>query len=83
MSKIDLCIECPHCNDLVIIEELNCCIFRHGVFKNSGIQICPHASKEVCDNLVKNNSIYGCGKPFELIFCKNSNKYIPKICEYK
>ena len=26
------------------------------------LQIDPHASKEECDNLVKNNEIYGCGR---------------------
>jgi hypothetical protein len=69
-------LQCPHCNGMVIIEQLNCAIFRHGVFKNTGKQIPPHASKEECDNWVKNNDIYGCGKPFQVI----ENK--PVICEY-
>ena len=34
-------------------------------------QIDPHACKEICDNLVKNNEIYGCGKPFKLFWNKN------------
>jgi hypothetical protein len=67
---------CPHCNGMVIIEQLNCAIFRHGIFKNTGKQIPPHASKEECDNWVKNNDIYGCGKPFQVI----ENKAV--VCEY-
>jgi hypothetical protein len=67
---------CPHCNGMVIIDKLNCAIFRHGVFKNTGKQIPPHASKEECDNWVKNNDIYGCGKPFQVI----ENKAV--VCEY-
>ena len=30
MEKI---ITCPNCNDILIISELNCCIFRHGIYK--------------------------------------------------
>lgn len=69
-------LTCPHCNGTVLIEELNCAIFRHGVFKKSGKQIPPHASKEDCDNWVKNNDIYGCGKPFKVVEKK------AVICEY-
>jgi hypothetical protein len=58
---------CPHCKGTVIIEQVNCSIFRHGVFKRSGKQIPPHAPKEDCDNWAKNNDIYGCGKPFKLV----------------
>jgi len=24
-------LKCPHCNEYVIIEKINCAIFRHGV----------------------------------------------------
>ena len=58
-----LIVKCPHCDEEILIEELNCCIFRHGVLKN-GRQIDPHASKELCEYYVTNNLIYGCGKPF-------------------
>ena len=69
---------CPHCNGTVIIDpkEINCAIFRHGIFKASGKQIPPHAPKEDCDNWVKNNEIYGCGKPFKVVEGK------AVICEY-
>jgi hypothetical protein len=70
--------ECPHCGISieVKIKELNCRIFRCGQFKDSGKQIPPHSSKKVCDNLAKNNLIYGCGKPFNII------EKIIKICDY-
>lgn len=87
---------CPHCKDPIIIEKINCGIFRHGEFKN-GKQIDPHLSKEMCDKLIKNKSIYGCGKPFKIISKNNNttgdnankiaenendNKYEAIICEY-
>ena len=88
---------CPHCKDHIIIEKINCGIFRHGEFKN-GKQIDPHLSKEMCDNLIKNKSIYGCGKPFKIIskttnvdtnnvdnddkISENDNDYEAIICEY-
>lgn len=57
-------IECPHCHLLVSIIEINCKIFRHGIYKNNGLQMNPHASKEECDKLISQDLIYGCGKPF-------------------
>ena len=69
---------CPHCGGTVIIDpkELNCAIFRHGVFKNNHKQIPPHASKEECDRYVEKGEIYGCGKPFKV----EDGKAI--ICDY-
>ena len=40
----------------------------------------PHASKEICDELVKNNLIYGCGKPFQIL--EINNTFEIKICDY-
>ena len=60
-------VNCPHCNDLIIIEEINCGIFRHAWYKINHQQINPHLSKTECDELIKNNSIYGCCKPFKII----------------
>lgn len=56
---------CPHCDGEIVIIEMNCRIFRHAVFKN-GIQLNPHASKEECDRVVKENLVYGCAKPFQI-----------------
>jgi hypothetical protein len=60
----ELIVVCPHCSVLVLIEQLNCCIFRHGTIIESGKQIDPHAPKEICDFYALRNKIYGCGKPF-------------------
>ena len=73
-------IICPHCNNYIIIKELNCGIFRHGIYKNTGKQINPHASKEMCDELVKEDLIYGCGKPFQIIEINDVLEL--KICDY-
>ena len=79
---MELCLLCPNCNDSIIINEkdINCAIFRHGVYKNSYIQMNSHETKETCDKLLNNNEIYGCGKPFCLV--KKDNNYIVEICDY-
>ena len=63
-----------------MIEELNCRIFRHGVFIKTNEQIPPHSSKKECEYYIKNNLIFGCGKPFKII--EVNNKLIPEICGY-
>jgi hypothetical protein len=82
----NLVVECPHCKDPILIEKLNCCIFRHGAFKSNGRQINPHAHKDLCDFYVKKDLINGCGKPFQVIQNENSknddDKFIAIICEY-
>lgn len=65
-------LKCPHCDQFIIIEKINCGIFRHGIFKGTGQQIDPHASKASCDSFVQNRLIYGCGKPFQIGRKKNS-----------
>lgn len=80
-------IQCPHCSIFIEIIELNCKIFRCGIFKKNGQQIHPHLSKFECETLVENNLIYGCGKPFRLIPNENINEgnncpYISIICDY-
>jgi hypothetical protein len=74
---------CPHCNDeLVVLEnEINCKVFRHAIYKNWK-QVNPHASKTVCDQLVTENKVYGCCRPFELIK-STDGKWEIKSCEYK
>jgi len=79
-KNLNLIINCPHCNETVIIDELNCKIFRHAIFKNSGLQINPHSSKLECDNYIANNLIFGCGKPFRIIDI--DNKYNIEKCDY-
>jgi len=73
-------IKCPHCQEFIIILEINCGIFRHGVFKNNGQQIDPHTPKNICDNYIQDNLIYGCSKPFQIIF--KDGIFITEICDY-
>ena len=71
---------CPHCKDYIIIQKINCGIFRHGVIKKNGKQIDPHSSKELCDYYVRENEIYGCGKPFRII--NINDNFDTEICGY-
>lgn len=73
-------VQCPHCEGMVEILEINCSIFRHGVYKTNNQQLNPHASEPVCSIVSKQNLIYGCGKPFKLL--KNGEKYLAIKCEY-
>jgi hypothetical protein len=59
-------VHCPHCKEPIIIDQLNCRIFRHGMFKYNFEQIPPHSSKPDCDRFVTDNLIFGCGKPFKI-----------------
>jgi hypothetical protein len=73
-------ITCPSCSSPVVVESMNCAIFRHGVFKQSGTQIPPHSSESDCDAFVKNELIYGCGKPF--IIVNVNGQPVAEHCEY-
>jgi hypothetical protein len=77
----ELIVECPHCKEPVIIEKLNCHIFRHGIIKQTGQQMDPHAPKNVCDDFFQKGLIFGCGKPFKIIK-KEDGKHVSEICEY-
>ena len=77
---MDIIIICPHCSNSIMIQQLNCKIFRHGIYKDSYKQINPHMKKENCDRLREQNKIYGCGKPFKLIIENDNYKAIE--CEY-
>jgi hypothetical protein len=59
--------QCPHCNVTIQVahNQVNCKIFRCGVYKGNDQPIPPHSSKQECDRLVQNNLINGCGKPFK------------------
>jgi hypothetical protein len=76
---INIIVNCPHCNVPILIEQLNCRIFRHGILKSNNTQINPHASKEECDYYINNNLILGCGKPFRIL---ENNEFKTVICEY-
>ena len=77
----DLIVYCPHCSEPILIEKLNCCIFRHGILIASGRQIDPHSPKELCDFYITNNKIFGCGKPFQVK--RDINQlFFAEECEY-
>ena len=44
-------IQCPHCEQYMelVKKEINCAIYRHGVYKNNK-QIDPHSSKQFVMN---------------------------------
>lgn len=73
-------ITCPNCNESVLIEKLNCGIFRHGIMKKNQVIINQHLDKASCEFLVKNELIYGCGKPFQIII--KDGIPIITICDY-
>lgn len=76
----DIVVVCPHCLHQVIIEEINCQIFRHGVYKSTCEQMSPHASKDKCDKASNDGIIYGCGKPFRIDIV--DEKWVASICDY-
>lgn len=84
-----LIFPCPHCDAMITVgvNEVNCCIFRHGYFYNivNGQvvllqQMNPHTPKQECDRLKAENKIVGCGKPFR-IDMENCTRYV-RICDY-
>lgn len=70
-------IECPHCSQSIEIIKLNCRIFRCGILKKDYVQIDPHLSFDKCEQLKRNDDIYGCGKPFRI---DESGNVV--ICDY-
>ena len=81
----ELIVVCPHCSCFAIIEKINCQIFRHAYYKVNNEQIPPHTSQADCEALIANQSIYGCGKPFRIIFDdtkEGDEKFVAVICEY-
>lgn len=71
-------VKCPHCNEFVFIESINCGIFRHAVFKHNMEPIPPHSSKADCDRLA--SQTYGCGKPFKIV--SKEGVYEIEVCDY-
>jgi hypothetical protein len=73
---------CPHCDQKIQVlkNQINCRIFRCGIYKNNGNPIPPHTSKIECDRLKNSNLIYGCSKPFKFVTIDNINNI--EICNY-
>ncbi len=72
---------CPHCGDYVqvAVSDTNCCIFRHGVHKRGLAPVNPHMSKDQCEELVTQDLVYGCCKPFRLVL---SDPIHVEACDY-
>ena len=70
--------DCPYCNVKIMVNkrEINCTIFRCGIYKSNYLPINPHSSLEECTRLKESNLIYGCGQPFKF----NGNELVK--CEY-
>jgi len=85
-----LSFPCPHCDfyTIVSINEVACSIFRHGSFfintpQGNVIQtqqIDPHTPKNICDKLVTDKKIIGCGKPLKMD--KIGNSFVVNKCDY-
>lgn len=60
---------CPRCQIQieVLMSQLNCRIFRCGVYKHNMEPINPHASLEECTSLLEQDVIYGCTQPFKIL----------------
>jgi hypothetical protein len=78
---MSIIVICPHCDCQVEILEINCAIFRHGVYKQTGAQMSSHATKSECDNAATQELINGCGKPFRIQMNENHG-YEAIACDY-
>lgn len=57
-------VACPHCGVGIVVDALNCGIFRCGVWRATGAQLDPHLPEEECRAAV--GLIWGCGRPFQI-----------------
>jgi hypothetical protein len=78
---------CPHCSLYIQVHltEVNCQIFRHGAMKIQNVlvgpQLDPHTPEEQCNKLIRDDLIYGCGKPYELY--QSGSKWRVRKCDYR
>lgn len=86
-EKNILYFDCPHCHSMIMVFEhdIACAIFRHAIMKDNMTAVNPHASKEECDALLRENKIYGCAGPFRIIVDNRpgaEKKYSIEVCDY-
>jgi hypothetical protein len=83
MSSPDLELQCPHCQQYVIVRknELNCCIFRHAAFLANLAPIPPHTSEAECVRLLAANLVVGCAKPFRVVVHADGT-HTTEVCGY-
>ena len=74
--------QCPQCEENIVVHcsELNCHIFRHGIYKHNYEQVNPHLDKENCDRLKNEDMVYGCCLPFKIIY--ENNELFAIVCDY-
>ena len=74
---------CPHCKDLVQVlrGDMNCQIFRHGVYRHSGQPLGPHTSEDKCRDVVNRGLVYGCAGPFRVRLTDDTTGTV-ETCEY-
>ena len=75
-----LILLCPNCEEYVEIQEINCGIFRHAIYKNTLSQVNSHLPENECKNLLENNQVFGCCKPFKLENIEGELKAVK--CDY-
>lgn len=78
----DVVLMCPHCDSPFEVISGNCLVFRHGVYISNGRQISPHASQSVCEKLVADGLIYGCGKPVKAVYDQAKKEWAAEKCDY-
>ena len=75
-------VTCPWCDGLVVVEELRCGIFRHGAFRDTGLQIDPHATQAQIEQWAAEGRLVGCGRPFRVIHTSSpSSPGTPLVAE--
>lgn len=74
--------QCPHCKMHIHIawNDVRCRIFRCGVYSDTLIPIPPHSTKEYGDRLLKQNRVYGCTRPFQMI--ETNGTWHVSACDY-
>ena len=76
-----LFVICPHCSGMVEVLEINCAIFRHGVFADTGQQVPPHCTQEEHLQWVRSGRLIGCGFPFR-VRRESTGDLVAEPCEY-
>ena len=77
------CFFCPHCfgPSQVLPAQVACKIFRHAVYVKNNMPINPHMPEAQCNELVAQNAVRGCAKPFE--FIPINGGFMVQKCGYK
>jgi len=60
-------VNCPACKEPVLIDQVNCGIFRHAFYTDTLKTVDPHASKRHIMETMACGRLGGCGAPFEVV----------------